>query len=186
MYTYIAYKQGINMQIVTLTKEGLGIRSTARVLRISTTTLLKRILFIAKTISRPAITLGGTYEVDEIRTFIKHRKKLIWIVYAINRGTKEVVCYQVGRRTNNTLFSVLNTLHLSGAKKIYTDKLKNYAYLIDASIHHTSLYGTNHIERKNLTLRTHLKRLSRKTICFSRSLVFLSAILQIYFWANDF
>lgn len=58
MYTYTAYRQGINMQIITLTKEGLGIRSTARVLRISTTTLLKRILLIAKTISRPAIHSG--------------------------------------------------------------------------------------------------------------------------------
>ena len=67
-------------------------------------------------------------------------------------------------------------------KKIYTDRLRNYSSLIDHSIHCISLYSTNHIERHNLTLRTHLKRLSRKTICFSRSAGILSAILKIYFW----
>ncbi|WP_419483940.1 IS1 family transposase [Alistipes indistinctus] len=32
-----------------------------------------------------------------------------------------------------------------------------------------------------MTIRTHLKRLARKIICFSRSAVILSAILKIYF-----
>jgi len=45
----MAYQPNLNEQIVILTKEGLGIRSTARVLRISTTTLLKK-MFIAKNI----------------------------------------------------------------------------------------------------------------------------------------
>ena len=39
-YTNQAYKLDINEKIVQLTKEGLGIRSTARILEISTTTLL--------------------------------------------------------------------------------------------------------------------------------------------------
>ncbi len=42
-YTYKAYHSNINQQIIVLTKEGLGIRSTARVLKISTTTLLKNL-----------------------------------------------------------------------------------------------------------------------------------------------
>jgi len=42
-YNYKAYGKNINLQIIRLTKEGLGIRNTARILQISTTTLLKRI-----------------------------------------------------------------------------------------------------------------------------------------------
>lgn len=53
-YAYKAYDSNINRQIITLTKEGLGIRSTARVLGISATTLLKRIVSIAQNISRSA------------------------------------------------------------------------------------------------------------------------------------
>lgn len=41
-------------------------------------------------------------------------------------------------------------------------RLKNCNSLIDTKIHRTSLYGTNHVERHNLTIRTHLKRLPVK------------------------
>ncbi|MFB9076215.1 IS1-like element transposase [Flavobacterium procerum] len=38
-YTNQAYKSDINQNIIQLTKQGLGIRSTARILKISATTL---------------------------------------------------------------------------------------------------------------------------------------------------
>ncbi|WP_371414537.1 hypothetical protein [Flavobacterium sp. YO12] len=37
-----------------------------------------------------------------------------------------------------------------------------------------------------MTLRTHLKRLNRCTICSSRSLAVFNAILKIYFWILQF
>ncbi|WP_084793469.1 IS1 family transposase [Prevotella ihumii] len=43
-------------------------------------------------------------------------------------------------------------------------------------------HSTNHIELYNLTLLTHLKQLNRKTICYSRSLSMLTAIIRIYLW----
>ncbi len=181
-YTNQAYKLNINQNIIQLTKEGLGIRSTARILNISTTTLLKRIASIARSISRPIISKGKTYEVDELRTYIRHKKNYIWLVYALEKNSKTVVSFNVGKRTNKTLNRVLETLILSDAKKIFTDRLKNYRYLIDEKMHSVKRFGTNHIERKNLTLRTHLKRLNRRTICFSKSLVVFTAVLKIYFW----
>ena len=51
-YTYKACESNINQQIILFIKEGLGIRSTARVLRISVTTLLKRIIAIAAKIQQ--------------------------------------------------------------------------------------------------------------------------------------
>jgi insertion element IS1 protein InsB len=67
-YSYQACKATINNQIIALTKEGVGIRSTARLLHISTTTLLSRIISIAKAIQPPIIPIGKVFEVDEMRT----------------------------------------------------------------------------------------------------------------------
>lgn len=181
-YTYQAYKPDIDKNIIQFTKEGLGIRSTARVLKISTTTLLKRIVVIAKNIHQPIISRGKTYEVDELCTYIRHKRNFIWLVYALEKDSKSVVSFNVGKRTNKTLSRVLDSLKLSEAKKIFTDRLKNYRYLIDEKLHSVKRFGTNHIERKNLTLRTHLKRLNRRTICFSKSLIVLISVLKIYFW----
>lgn len=71
-------------KITQLTKEGLGIRSTARVLGISVTTLLKRILQIASKIKQPPIAVGRTYEVDEMRIFIGKKSCLRWLAYALD------------------------------------------------------------------------------------------------------
>lgn len=181
-YTYKAYLSNLNKSIIQLTKEGLGIRSTARVLQISATTLLKRIITIAKSIKSPPIYKGKVYEVDEMRTYLKRKANPIWLVYALERKTKRVVSFAIGRRTLRTLQNVTNSLLLSSPKRIYTDGLKQYASLLTPKIHKVKRYGTNQIERNNLSIRTHLKRLNRKTICYSKSFVVPMCVLRIYFW----
>jgi insertion element IS1 protein InsB len=108
-YAYLAYKEEINQNIIQLTKEGLGIRSTARILKISTTTLLKRIVFIARNITKPIISKGKTYEVYELCTYIRHKKNYIWLVYALEKNSKTVVSFNAGKRTNKTFNRVLET-----------------------------------------------------------------------------
>ena len=98
-YSYNAYKSNTNQQIILFTKEGLGIRSTARVLRISVTTLLKRIITIAEGIQQPPIAMGKNYEVDEMRTYIGKKSLLRWIVYALDRESKRGGKFQC-RQTN--------------------------------------------------------------------------------------
>jgi len=182
-YSYQAYHKNINSQIIQFTKEGLGIRSSARILKISTTTLLKRIKKIAENISQPKIYNHQSYEVDEMRFFIKKKSNPHWLVYAIDKKYKKVISFCIGKRTNKTLHSVIKTIINSNPEKIHTDKLRNYQYLIPREIHHTKKFGTNFIERKNLSIRTHLKRFNRKTICFSKSIPALISILKIYFWS---
>lgn len=72
-YTYRAYSLDLDNNIIALTKEGVGIRGTARLLGISTTTLISRIKKIASEIKEPILIKGKTYEVDELRTFVKKK-----------------------------------------------------------------------------------------------------------------
>jgi len=181
-YKSKAYNPTINEQIIRLTKEGLGIRSTARVLEISSTTLLKRITLIAENIKTPMIPIGKEYEVDELCTYVGNKERRIWLVCAMEKQSRQVLNFIIGRRTNQTLRKVTESLHLSNAKNVFTDRLQNYKSLIEKKIHKVIRYGTNHLERFHLTLRTHLKRLNRRTICFSKSLAILTAVLKIYLW----
>lgn len=129
-YTYKAYQPQLDEKIIAFTKEGLGIRSTARILKISTTTLLKKLISIASNIKQPIIPKGKTYEVDEIRFFIRNKINTMWLVYALDTITKEVSNFFIGKRNNKTLNVVVKTLLNSKAEKIFTNKLKNYQYLI--------------------------------------------------------
>ncbi|WP_218921128.1 IS1 family transposase, partial [Piscirickettsia salmonis] len=51
----------------------------------------------------------------------------------------------------------------------YTDDWGSYQRILPEDSHFIGKKNTQAIERKHLTLRTRIKRLARKTICFSKS-----------------
>ena len=110
-------------------------------MKISATTLLKRIVSIARNITKPIISKGKSYEVDELCSYVRHKKNYIWLVYALEKNSKNVVSFNVGKRTNKTLNRVLETLKLLEVKKIFIDRLKNYRYLIDKKLHSIKRFG---------------------------------------------
>jgi len=166
--------------------ESVSVRGIARILNISINTVQTDIKWTAKSISKPPIVLHQeNIEVDELRTFIGNKQNQYWIAYALNRSNGEVMDFIVGKRSRCTLKVLVNTLLLSGVRKIWTDRLNIYRALIPMEIHEDKKYGTNRIERKNLSIRTHIKRLSRRTICFGRSRIMLENCLKIYFWGRS-
>ena len=56
-----------------------------------------------------------------------------------------------------------------GIEKFYTDGWGAYERCIETQQHEVGKANTQRIERKHLTVRTRIKRLGRKTICFSKS-----------------
>ena len=186
-YLYKACQRNIDQLIIILKKESCGVRSIARILKISVVTVIRRIKSIAKSIVRPfSILKGKEYEVDEMRTYIGNKQRLYWVAYAMRKDTREVVDFKVGKRNLKTLSKVVDTIVLSEAKRVFTDGYSLYKNLVPEGMHRQTKYNINYIERKNLSIRTHLKRLSRKTICFSRSKEMLEACLKIYFWSGSF
>jgi insertion element IS1 protein InsB len=181
-YSYNSHSVS-DSQIIQLTKEGCGIRSTSRILKITPNTVIRRILRIAKCLNRkqPLIS-GGIYQVDELFTFIGNKNKRVCVAYSFEPNTGKVIDVVVGSRNKTNLRIVIDTLLLSNPKKITTDKLNIYKEIIPKTIHSTKFRGINGIERMNLNLRTHLKRLSRRSICFSKSLMILLSCVRLYFW----
>jgi IS1 family transposase/transposase-like protein len=183
-YCYRVTNKKDDDNIVLLNNEGMGISSISRYLHIAKTTVRRRILLISQKLSPPVIAeMNQVYEIDEMQTFIgqNHPSCYAYVTYAINRATKKVIDFVVGSRTKEMIGKVvLKVLDLS-PRRIYTDGLNVYPSLVPADIHRVFRFHTNAIERNNLTLRTHIKRLSRKTICFSKSVAMLTACLKLYF-----
>lgn len=96
--------------------------------------------------------MGKEYEVDELCTYVGDKNRRTWLVCALERQSRNIVNFNVGTRTNQTLRKLTENLHLSRAKKIFTDKLPSYRTLIEKKVHKIVRYGTNHLERFHLTL----------------------------------
>ncbi len=183
-YVYKAYGKHISYYIYKLLINSSGISDIGRVLNISNNTVNKRILSISKQIKLPIFNeTNQSYEVDELK--VSPMNKYWYVTYTINKRTKKVVDFIVGRRTKENLSRVINTLLLLSPKNIYTDRLIVYNSLIPESLHCNRKNQINRIERYHLNLRTHIKRLNRKTICYSKNLLMLEAVMKIYFWGDS-
>ncbi|CAN5146472.1 hypothetical protein BH09BAC1_BH09BAC1_14100 [soil metagenome] len=129
-YRNKAWLPHINNDVVRFLRESVGIRGIGRLSGISPKTVISRIKSIAAKVKEPPLAKGKTYEVDELRTYIGHKGRKIWVVCAYERASKEIGRFSVGGRTNKTLKLVLDSLLLTETKAIYTDGLDNYKYLI--------------------------------------------------------
>lgn len=182
-YRYITATDDDN--IAALTKESMSISSISRYLHLPKTTVARRIYKIGQLIKPPVYNeTNQVYEVDEMHTYIGRRRIscYVYITYAINRVTKKIAGFVIGPRSKETISELINTLIVLKPRKIYTDGLNIYPSLIPNTIHQCFQYKTDIIERNNLSIRNNLKRLSRKTICCSKSILMLEACLKILFW----
>ena len=75
----------------------------------------------------------------------------------------------MGSRTDEMFLKLKKRLEPFGITKFYTDGLKTYERHILPEKRQVSKFKMQKIERKHLTLRTRIKRLARKSICFSKS-----------------
>lgn len=152
-------------------------------MKIAKSTVLIYIAKFASKIVKPIFKeTNQEYEIDELRTYIKHKENECWIIYAINKKTKNTIDFAVGKRNKLNIKKVVDTVLLLNPKRIFTDKLNIYPMLITDTKHISSKHKINHIERKNLNLRKDIKCLNRKTICYAKSEENLDSKLQLYFY----
>ena len=96
----------------------------------------------------------------------KKQKKWIWL--CISKITKRVLAVYIGDIGENSAKKLIS--QVPNIKQYYTDNWDSYNYAIDSTKRVISKKYTQIIERFNLTMRTSLARLQRKTIKFSKSL----------------
>ena len=108
-------------------------------------------------------------ELDEQWSFVGRKSNQRWLWLAINHYTSEILAYTFGNRTDTVLRQLKYLLSPFNSTKYFTDGLGAYQRLLPQEQHEEGKRNTQKIERKFLTFRTRIKRLARKTICFSKS-----------------
>jgi len=180
-YTYRAYLLYIRELIVPMCLNGSGIRDTARVLRVSATTVLKLIQERAKNLPPGKLPERiADVELDEMWSFVQKKKNQCWLWLAYSPKHRQMLAFSLGKRTDESLRNLLLKLSEIQITRFYTDDWESYQNLIPEVRHWIGKSGTQRIERQNLNFRTHLKRLQRRTICFSKTKKMLEAVVKLY------
>src|SRR5205807_4319451 len=94
--------------------------------------------------------------------------------------TGVVLAYVFGRGKDAVFLQLKALLEPFGLTRFYTDHWGAYTRHLDAEVHSPGKRNTQKIERKHLTLRTRIKRLVRKTICFSKSIQMHDIVIGLF------
>jgi insertion element IS1 protein InsB len=125
-------------------------------------------------------------EVDEMWSFVGQKKEPRWLWQAIDHRTGRVLAYVFGRRQDEVFLQLKALLEPFGITRYYTDSWGAYERNLAPEVHSPGKRNTQQIERKHLTLRTRIKRLVRKTICFSKSLELHDIVIGLFLNRDEF
>jgi insertion element IS1 protein InsB len=117
---------------------------------------------------------------DAMGSFVGHKGQQRWRWHASDPQRGTVLAYVFGSHTDAVCVQWKKLLAPFGLLHLYTDDWGAYQRHILPAQHTRGKQHTQKIERKHLTLRTRIKRLARKTICFSKSIQMHDTVIGLF------
>ena len=127
------------------------------------------------------VEIGYSTEWDEFWSYVGNKANQRWTWYLIEKKSGIIIAWENGRRKDSVLKELLLKVVKFPIKICYTDDWGAYQRLFPEEYLH--LIGKNEtwrIERKNLNFRQHIKRLARRTICFSKREDIHDKVISMY------
>ena len=138
-------------------------------------------LMEAEKLSGLEVELHYTTEWDEFWSYVGSKDNPRWTWYLIERHSGIVIGWENGRRADEVLKRLLDNVAHIPISICCTDGLEAYQRQFpEEYLHLVGKRDTWRIERKNLNFRTHIKRLNRKTICFSKDETIHDNVIGMY------
>ncbi|MCP4488496.1 MAG: transposase, partial [Gammaproteobacteria bacterium] len=103
------------------------------------------------------------------RSYVGRKKNQRRTRYAPERNIGVIPARHNGRGTDESCSRLMDRLSVFPVTRYYTDDWKGYSRYIPSEKHVTGKADTRRMERRNLNFGTHIRRLNRKTICFSKN-----------------
>jgi insertion element IS1 protein InsB len=129
-------------------------------------------VLLAKSLSQETshdVEITCECELDEQWSFVQKKDDQRWLWHVVDRASNRILAYVIGPHTDAVFEQLYALLAPFRIRHYYTDGWPTYQKYLPADRHTISKRGTQRIERKHLNFRTRIKRLTRKTICFSKN-----------------
>lgn len=100
--------------------------------------------------------------------------------------TEQLLAYVLAPHQDAAFKQLQSLLARFGIQHFYTDGWGAYERHLDPQQHTIGKANTQTIERKHLTMRTRIKRLTCKTICFSKSIDLHDIVIGLFINRHEF
>ena len=125
-------------------------------------------------------------ELDEQWSWVQNKGNQRWLWAAVDTNNGDIIAFVFGKRKDKAFKELKKLLKHYKIACYRSDGWGSYIRHLDVKNHKISKALTTKIERKFLTLRTRIKRLCRKTICFSKSEIMHDTIIGLFINRYEF
>ena len=119
-------------------------------------------------------------------SYVGKKSNPYWLWHGIDHRSCKVLAYVFGRRKDKVFLQLKELLEPFGISRFYTDGWGAYERHLEARKHEVGKQNTQKIESKHINLRTRIKRLARKTICFSKTIQMHETVVGLFINRYEF
>jgi insertion element IS1 protein InsB len=129
---------------------------------------------------------GLTSERDEMGSYGEKKAEPRWLWHAIDHQSGQVLASVFGRRKDEVFLQLHELLAPFGITRIYTDGWGAYEWHLTPEQHVVGKQHMQKSESKHINLRSRIKCLVRRTICFSKAIMMHDLVLGLFINRYEF
>jgi insertion element IS1 protein InsB len=185
-YVYSGSVVANKILVVKMLCRGSGIRDCAVVTGMSKSTVLTLIKRLAASLTlKPQKHRYSRVQIDEQWSYVGRKEKKVWMIYAYAAQEDEIIAFTMGKRSAEAVRNLLVKLKSLDIGCFLTDDWEAFSAVLPKAKHQAGKQYTKAIEGVNTFFRTRVRRLMRRTVCFSKKLIYhYSMIKIIIFYRN--
>ncbi len=158
---------------------GIGVRDCAVVLGIGTSCVPRSILSMGKASAiKPQQAVYHIVQIDEQWPYVGNKQKKVWLLYATCKQSGKILAANWVKRDKKAIKALLKKLQGVEINFYCTDNWKAFAEVLPKEKHLIGKKYTKKTEGANTWFRTRLRRLTRRTVCFSKKLPYHYLIMK--------
>jgi len=177
---YKGAAKGVKNKVIQMLLRGSGIRDTALVQGVSSATVLRCLITESmNVVVKPKKQYYHQVQIDELWMYVASKQKKVWLLYAYCCETDEILAFTMGKRNSKAVRNLLLKLKALEIDWYLTDSWKAFKEVLPYYKHLIGKQFTKAIEGVNTWFRVRIRRLNRRTTCFSKKLIYLYAIIKL-------
>lgn len=121
----------------------------------------------------------GRVQLDEPWSYVGKKAKKVWMLYAYALDEDEILAFTRGKRSATSVRNLFVKLKHLDIGLFLTDDWEAFAAVLPKAKHLIGKQYTKAIDGVNTFFRTRVRRLVRRTVCFSKKLLHHYSMLKI-------
>jgi len=163
-YVYWGCYKHVKLMVISLLVNGCGVRAIARVLKISTGCVLRTLVKAGELVNiRPRKNHYHKVQVDELYSFVGSKSKKVWIIYAYDVESKEILAMTAGKRSSKQVRDLMKRLVGIEVDFWCTDLWSSFSEVFPEDKHLRGKKFTKAIEGVNTALRNSWSAFPKKS-----------------------